>query len=412
MARPEPPRVSSTGPAREAEWTFTPIVTVCDMDDRLIREYPGHGFTGPPGFTERLARARAVGDAQEQSRLAAIASDLDPAILQAYPNKVCSVVDAKKGVHRIGVLGSEISAAFFAEDGQGRAVFIKKFKPGNGDFQGAREESCLMRLVIREDGHKNVVSYLPLPSGARAGYTVLNSGGPTDLLDCMRLWLAGEAPHDQRARLQILLRVLEGLEHLHYYGVPHNDIKPENIMYDASKHDAASGAIAEPVIIDFGFAKFAPRLTRGPSAKSVASSGFRPPEVQRNIDALLYGQAIEPYDAMAADMYSFGCTMYYVMTLQPLAGHRIFRPPFHGAPPSDMVHNFGGVDHVRVQQFQDECTQLIQDLIALAPEDRPTASAAMQRLSAILGEPVPAPCRPARSQYLPVERVVTDVRPD
>jgi tetratricopeptide (TPR) repeat protein len=58
-----------------------------------------------------------------------------------------------------------------------------------------------------------------------------------------------------RARLELLARVCDAVEHAHQRGVIHRDLKPDNILVDDHGAAAGAGAGPQPKILDFGVAR-------------------------------------------------------------------------------------------------------------------------------------------------------------
>lgn len=104
-----------------------------------------------------------------------------------------------------------------------------------------------------------------------------------------------------REALNVVTKVTEALQHAHKENVIHRDIKPSNIMIDAN--DGVK-------VLDMGIAKFvnqdsnsnAMGVTAG--AVSLGTPNFMPPE--QWADAKNVGPT--------ADIYSLGCTLYYMLT--------------------------------------------------------------------------------------------------
>ncbi len=93
-----------------------------------------------------------------------------------------------------------------------------------------------------------------------------------------------------------------GLQHAHELGMVHRDIKPHNLMLTRK---------GQVKILDFGLARFAREST--PAAELTQEGA-----VVGTPDYIAPEQALQPQNAdIRADIYSLGCTMYFILTGQP-----------------------------------------------------------------------------------------------
>jgi len=90
----------------------------------------------------------------------------------------------------------------------------------------------------------------------------------------------------------IMWRVLNALQYLHFNGVIHGDIKPQNIIVQPKKHMA--------VLVDFGLAMVKPKSN---DQNLGYTELFSPPEQER-------GEPLIP----ETDFYSLGMTAIYALT--------------------------------------------------------------------------------------------------
>lgn len=113
-----------------------------------------------------------------------------------------------------------------------------------------------------------------------------------------------------RRRLELFIRICEGVQHAHHKGVVHRDLKPANILV------SAVDGRPRPQIIDFGIATAAARGT-GPGVDAGAYAGtphYMSPE-----------QANDPASVdTRSDVYALGVLLHEVVTGErpdPGAGH-------------------------------------------------------------------------------------------
>lgn len=127
-------------------------------------------------------------------------------------------------------------------------------------------------LELEDDSLCLVMSYIPGPTIEQ----VVKKGGRLDAESVC--WITD--------------RVLNALKYLHYHGVVHGDIKPQNIIVQEETHSV--------VLVDFGLAMVKPKRTD--TAKGYTPV-FAPPEQ-------LSGGVLLP----ESDFFSLGMTMLFMLT--------------------------------------------------------------------------------------------------
>ena len=115
-----------------------------------------------------------------------------------------------------------------------------------------------------------------------------------------------------RECVRVMAKVARGIAYAHSKGVLHRDLQPGNILLDEN---------GEPMVSDFGLAKWLDQtsdLTR--TLETLGTPGYIAPEQTENRAANL---------TSAADTYSLGAILFYLLT---------GRPPFVGANVLVVIH--------------------------------------------------------------------------
>jgi serine/threonine-protein kinase len=165
-----------------------------------------------------------------------------------------------------------------------RAVAVKVPKPGAlgsaGKELDERFRREVRRLVTLE--HPYIVRIFDSGTADGLPYAVLaflDGGNLADRRARGAGGVTGRLPLSDLARW--LPPVAEALDFIHSRGVVHRDVKPENVMFDATGHALLS---------DFGLSK-APGLEMSltPDGQAVGSPGYMPPEALADPDARASG---------------------------------------------------------------------------------------------------------------------------
>jgi serine/threonine protein kinase len=144
-----------------------------------------------------------------------------------------------------------------------------------------------------------------------------------------------------------------GLQFAHEKGMVHRDIKPGNLML--ARH------VDRPMvkILDFGLAK---------ATREVPLDGRLTQEGQMlgTPDYIAPEQSVDAHKAdIRADIYSLGCTLYYLLT----AG-----PPFHGSSLYAILQAHHSVDAKPLNLIRAdvscELAEIVRKMMAKSPEDR------------------------------------------
>ena len=157
------------------------------------------------------------------------------------------------------------------------------------------------RAVARLD-HPNIVRAHDLDCEGNVHFLVLEYIDGCNLHDFVRR----NGPMAPARAAHYLRQATMGLQHAHEQGLVHRDIKPSNLLLDR---------VGVVKMLDLGLARFFGE-DNSPFVKEF-EQGF----VIGTADYLAPEQAVDSQVDIRADLYSIGCTMYYLLTGQsPFSG--------------------------------------------------------------------------------------------
>ena len=139
-------------------------------------------------------------------------------------------------------------------------------------------------------------------------------------------------------KIEIAIQVAKGLEYIHQQGIIHRDISPLNIVINNSK---------QAQIIDFGIA--------------IRSQHLRLDEQNsENIRGFIYCMSPEQTGRInrsldyRSDLYSLGCTLYYLFS---------GRYPFEGDSALDVIHGHIAKKPINLQEIDPKVPKQIASII-------------------------------------------------
>ena len=172
-------------------------------------------------------------------------------------------------------------------------------------------------------------------------------------------WIAEHGPCDDQDALPIIEAVLSGLAAVHEARIIHRDIKPGNIF-------VGDGRV---VLFDFGIAraKDLPTMTR--SSESPCTVAYMSPEQASGCEEV----------SDASDVYSAGVVLYEMLSKQR---------PHKAASVPEMIYKVGSTAPAPIADVRDglppDIEEIVGQMLAVAPLERPTAAQACERLSALM----------------------------
>jgi serine/threonine protein kinase/Leucine-rich repeat (LRR) protein len=145
-----------------------------------------------------------------------------------------------------------------------------------------------------------------------------------------------------------------GLQHAHEKGMVHRDIKPANLLL------AVDGRTVK--VLDMGMA----RLDRGEAADEHSSTMTQEGTVVGTPDYIAPEQALESHTAdIRADLYSLGCTLYYLLTGQV---------PFPGGTLIQKINKHQFHEPTAIESLRPDLpptvAAVLRKLMAKRPDDR------------------------------------------
>jgi predicted Ser/Thr protein kinase len=228
-------------------------------------------------------------------------------------------------IGRVGEGG--MGVVYRAEDlGLGRTVAVKVIDPTRAGDRSAIERFKTEARVLAEIRHDNVVQVHAFGRHAPFFYLAMEFVPGPNLDELIEEHAARGECIDLDEAIWILRHVADGLAAVHARGVVHRDVKPSNILIEATT--------GRPVLIDFGLA----RRSSKPRGKEsiVGTPAYMAPEQTLAEDVEL---------SCRADIYALACTAFELLT-----GNL----PFGGEDPVEIVRAHVQDEAPLVSAFQPD----------------------------------------------------------
>ncbi|MCB9797904.1 MAG: serine/threonine protein kinase [Alphaproteobacteria bacterium] len=273
-----------------------------------------------------------------------------------------------------------MASVYLCEAPDGASVAVKWLARATpGQLRRYRREVDALKRVR----HRHVVRVLD--SGVAEGrpYLVMEHIEGTDL----RIYSGKLQKRPARERyaetLRIGLELCEALDVVHALGLVHRDLKPSNVLLDNN---------GRALLADFGVVRDLDDMEVTSSGVLIGTAAYASPEQ-------LKGRRVDH----RSDLYSLGCTLYYMLTGQK---------PFPGPERKDYVR---GHLHAPVPppsaidpHVPPALEAVVMGLMAKSPKDRPQTARAARLALAAQHAATPPPPLAGRRSYIDAVNAILD----
>ncbi|MGW3147080.1 serine/threonine-protein kinase [Streptomyces sp. NPDC001177] len=262
---------------------------------------------------------------------------------------------------RLGAGG--MGQVFLSRTPSGRPLALKTVRPEFG-ADPAFEERFAREIAssdqVRSPWAVAVVDYSP--AGQRPQWLATEYVAAPSLAD----WVQRYGPLPEPAVRALAAELAEGLRAVHRAGLAHRDVKPSNVLL-GRRH---------PLLIDFGIARAADDTRHTRTGGVVGSPGYMAPE------QVTGGGAAEP-----GDIFALGAVLAYAAT-----GEGPFLRPGEDSSAAQLLYRIVH-EEPALEGVPRSLVPLLAACLHKSPQDRPTAEALLERISASSGgwasEPLP-----------------------
>jgi len=265
------------------------------------------------------------------------------------------MIGQKLGSFRIeSELGSGAMGVVYkgVREGSDRPAAIKIIAAEQMGKGKAFERFLREATILEQFKHPNIVRYLARgKSGGTYYYAMEFVSGPT--LDKV---LAHRETLPWREVVGIAIQLCDALHYAHEHGVVHRDLKPSNLMVTEK---------GQLKLTDFGIAKDLDATALTGTGRTLGTAAYMAPEQIRGT----------PEISHKTDLYALGAVLYQMLTGSP---------PFSGASAVVLMHAHINQAPPRASAKVEEIPKALDDLIvnlmAKAPSDRPWDASAVAQV--------------------------------
>lgn len=253
-----------------------------------------------------------------------------------------------------------------------KVIHRERLAKPDGLHRFQREARALARLV-----HPNIVTIHHAAEHAGIYFLAMEYVAGVDLARCVKQ----RGPLPVALACEYVRQAALGLQHAFEHGLVHRDIKPANLLLSSPLTPGGNGVAGDdpspPLsprgrgvggeggmgvvkILDLGLARLH-ATEEGPSSMLTQEGA-----VMGTLDFLAPEQALDAHRVdIRADLYSLGCTLYYLLT---------GRVPFPGGSAAEKIHKHQAEWPVPAEELRPEVpagvAALLRKLLAKRPEQR------------------------------------------
>jgi serine/threonine-protein kinase len=256
-----------------------------------------------------------------------------------------------------------VSDVFKAWDtDKGRIVALKVLRQGLGSQSDALRQFKRELEAVTLLNHPNVIKTFDADQLGTMHYFAMEYVEGIDL----QRFVAKRGRLPVEMACDYVRQVALGLQHAHQHGLVHRDIKPANLLLVNGMPPLAIGTARRPdpqiKILDWGLA----RVMHGPGESNGSTGDLEKGLLIGTADYIAPEQASDPgLVDTRADLYSLGCTFYFLLTGQP---------PFPGTSLMQKLLQHREAQPPEIRQVRPdvplEVEHILGRLLAKAPESR------------------------------------------